>query len=241
MIRIAICDTDKEFVEKLIVLLREEALEKSIETRFSRFSSSNELMDALKDGLKLDVVFLETHIGDECGVILGKDIKSFDKKIELVYLSYTKKYVLDCFDMGAFNYILKPINDAERLLAQFERLLIKKYRDRGDYLAIKEQGAVLKLRVNSISYIETVGKLVRVHYEDKCIDVHERMGDLEKKLEKLFFIRCHTSYLVNAKYILQVNKVDLKLTDNTIIPVSRLRMKRVKETLDEFFENRDLV
>ncbi|WP_297636524.1 LytTR family DNA-binding domain-containing protein [uncultured Clostridium sp.] len=241
MIRIAICDTDKEFVEKLIVLLREEALKKNIETKFSKFSSSNELMEALKNGAKVDVVFLETHIGDECGVILGKDIKSFDKKIELVYLSYTKKYVLDCFDMGAFNYILKPINDDERLLTQFERLLIKKYQDRGDYLAIKEQGTLLKLRVDKISYMETVGKLVRVHYEDKFVDVHERMGDLEKKLENLFFIRCHTSYLINAKYILRVNKVDLKLIDDTSIPVSRLRMKKVKETLDEFFENRDLI
>lgn len=241
MIRIAICDIDKEFVEKLIVLLREQALKKNIETKFKRYSSSNELMEALKNGVELDVAFLETHIGDECGVILGKDIKSFDKKIELVYLSYTKKYVLDCFDMGAFNYILKPINDGKRLLAQFERLLIKKYQDRGDYLAIREQGAVLKLRVNKISYMETVGKLVRIHYEGKFIDVHERMGDLEKKLENLFFIRCHISYLVNVKYILRVSKGEIKLIEDTIIPVSRLRMKKVKETLDEFFKNRDLV
>lgn len=241
MIRIAICDTDKEFVENLIVLLREEALKKNIETRFSKFNSSNELMEALEKGLKLDVVFLETHIGDECGVILGKDIKSFDKKIELIYLSYTKKYVLDCFDMGAFNYILKPINDPERLLVQFERLLIKQYRDRGDYLVIKEQSTVLKLRVNKIEYIETVGKLVRIHYENRFADVHEKIGDLEKKLENLFFIRCHTSYLVNAKYILRINKGDLKLTNGAIIPVSRLRMKKVKEVLEESFENRDLI
>lgn len=241
MIKIAICDTDKTFVEKLIILLREEALKKNIETRFSKYNSSKELMDALKDGVKMDIVFLETHIENECGVILGKEIKSFNKKIELVYLSYTEKYVLDCFDMGAFNYILKPIDESDRLLVQFERLLIKKYRNRGDYLVIKEHGTVLKLRVDKISYIETVGKLVRVHYEDKFLDVHEKMGSLEERLEKLYFIRCHTSYLVNTKYILQIDKGDLKLIDDTIIPVSRLRLKKVKEILEEVCENRDLI
>ncbi|MGL4847853.1 MAG: LytR/AlgR family response regulator transcription factor, partial [Clostridium sp.] len=184
-----------------------------------------------------------THIEDEYGVILGKHIKAFDKKIDLIFLSYVTKYTLDCFDIGAFNYMLKPIEgkNKERLVAQFRRLLIKYYMNRGDFLTIKESTGGIRIPIARISYIETVGKLVRIHYDKTFVDVHERMGDLENRLGNLYFIRCHKSYLVNARYILKLEKTDLELNEGEIIPISRLRLKDVKHTLDEFFNNRDIV
>ncbi|MGL5415570.1 MAG: LytR/AlgR family response regulator transcription factor [Clostridium sp.] len=243
MIKVAICDTDKNFVNDLIVLIREEALKKNIECMISEFTNSKGLMSSLETGTRFDVVFLETHIGGECGVVLGKDIKGFDKKIDLIYLSYTRKYTLDCFDIGAFNYILKPLvgENKRRFSAQFERLLIKYYMNRGDFLNIKESTGSIRLPINKILYIETVGKLVRIHYNDEFVDVHERMIDLEERLSKQYFIRCHKSYLINAKHVRKMDKTDLELDDGTIVPISRLRVKEVKAILNEFFENRDLI
>ncbi|MGL5649608.1 MAG: LytR/AlgR family response regulator transcription factor [Clostridium sp.] len=243
MIKVAICDTDKEFVKDLIVLIRREALKKNIECLISEFMDSKGLMNSLETGLRFDVVFLETHIGEECGVALGKDIKSFDKKIDLIYFSYTRKYTLDCFDIGAFNYILKPLvgENKRRFLVQFERLLIRYYMNRGDFLNIKESKGGIRLPINKILYIETTGKLIRIHYDKNFVDVHERMIDLEERLSKQYFIRCHKSYLVNAKHIRRLDKTDIELDDGTIIPISRLRVKEVKSILKEFFENRDLI
>lgn len=72
---------------------------------------------ALKEikSLSPNLLFLDIEMN---GIELAKKIRQFNKKSHIVFVSYTEKYALQAFELGATDYILKPItlNRIKRLL-----------------------------------------------------------------------------------------------------------------------------
>ena len=83
--------------------------------------------EALKGIYKFspDVVFLEAEMPFINGIELSRKIESFNKNIQIVFVTAYKKYALDAFKVGAVSYILKPITEGD-LDATVNRLLKNK-------------------------------------------------------------------------------------------------------------------
>ncbi|MGL5415576.1 MAG: LytR/AlgR family response regulator transcription factor [Clostridium sp.] len=239
MIKIGIVDNDENVVTKIKKILEEKALEKDIHCMFSEFNNLKDINKLLQKKEHFDVIFLETEVSGENTIEFGEKIKKIDKNTEIIFLSDKMEYIFDCIDIGAFNFFLKPIDENARLSAQFERLLLEKFMDRVNFLAIKRNAGGVVVEISKILYIETMDKQLRVHYKDKFVDVNETMAVLEKRLSNSYFIRAHKSFLVNARHVRRVEKQDVHLDDGTIIPISRLRLKDFKTELRKYFKDKD--
>ena len=57
------------------------------------------------------------------------------------------------------------------------------------------------------------------------------MKILETKLEAFGFIRCHSGFIINVKYIKSIEKLLITLIDDTVIPISQQKRKAVMKMI----------
>ena len=97
MIRIAICDDDKAYCEKLKQRICETNL--FVNPQFHCFDNGVDLLKEYQKGTRYDFVFLDIDMPQVTGIELGKKINVKDQ------------YAIEAFDCHAFNYLLKDADD----------------------------------------------------------------------------------------------------------------------------------
>lgn len=106
MLQIAVCDDEKSMGDYLKQLIeRRLADEKGY--RVKVFSSGAEL---LKYGSDFDIFFLDIDLKDMSGIEMAKSLRRESEAV-IVFVTALKEYVFDAFDVQAFQYLLKPIDE----------------------------------------------------------------------------------------------------------------------------------
>jgi DNA-binding LytR/AlgR family response regulator len=111
-------------------------------------------------------------------------------------------------------------------------------------LLIKSENNAIELQLEAedLIYLKSDGNYVEVYFQQATIIqkkvIRNRLKTLEKNLPQQLFFRCHNSFIVNGKHILQVegNARNLNLHLKNIqhpLPVSRTKAK----DLSNFLEN----
>lgn len=74
------------------------------------FSASEDVIAAL-DGSPADIAFLDIELGDISGIELAKKIKAAYPFCNIVFCTGYKTHAIEAFDLGACDYLVKPINE----------------------------------------------------------------------------------------------------------------------------------
>lgn len=108
---------------------------------------------------------------------------------------------------------------------------ISKKRD--DFIILKTKGAINKISINKIAYIEVMRKDIIVHTsENEKYIVKNSMDNIEKSLKQYNFFRCHKSYLINIDY-LQIIQKNIATVNGDEVPISRRRINDLKDKLTD--------
>lgn len=108
-------------------------------------------------------------------------------------------------------------------------------------LFLKCQDGLITLQISDIIYIQTRNKLLILHTTSGDIQSNQRMGELEKRLSRKLFFRCHNSYIVNFDYVegIQNDNVLIKCKSQQIkaIPVSKYKKEEFMRALARYVGN----
>ena len=104
--RIAICDDEKNIRE----LIGNKVLKQYPEADIVFFQSGEELL--LSDN-HIDILFLDIQMSGRNGMETARELRKKDKNVILIFVTAVEEYVFQAFDVGAFNYIVKPIDDTK--------------------------------------------------------------------------------------------------------------------------------
>ena len=130
----------------------------------------------------------------------------------LVFITGIKDYVFDAFDLYAFQYLLKPI-DEDKFAEELQRAAgeAKKKKEK-KCLFIRTKN--LTLDQSDILYIESRAKKLEIHTAgaDKAIEIYAAMDELEGQLGEEFY-RCHRAYIVNMAHITEYDNESITLTN----------------------------
>lgn len=165
--------------------------------------------DALDDIRRLvpDLVFLDVEMPECDGFDVLEMLGSAPRPIVIFVTAYDK-YALAAFDAGALDYVLKPFDDERFGLALSrakQRVLAAVASPRSPRsIAIKSNGSVLFIRIESIDWIEAADYYSRLHVAGKTHLLRRSMADLERDLEGLHFCRIHRSTIVNLARVCEV-------------------------------------
>ena len=225
MIRIAICDDEANTRAYLSSLIRAQ----SCPCEIVEYASAG---DCLADTQELDLLFLDIELapsGDRLdGMALARTIReqATGPQPVIIFVTGYERYVFDAFDVGAFQYLLKPV-DKEKFAQVFARAVEQIMSNRenpqkGPVLTLQSANASKTVPLNSICYIESSNHKVELHLKDGEFACYAKIGDLEVELQDQFF-RIHKGYLVNLSYVAGYSKTEVTLTNGERLLLSKYK------------------
>ena len=192
MIEVAICDDDRRICEDLARRVQEQ----EPDCKVTCFTSGEEL---LVNAVGLDIVFLDIGMREENGLEVAEKLKEHPGLL-VIFVTAHSEHVFEAFDVGAFHYLLKPLEE-EKFRQVLERAVAEVRRRQGqEPLKVKSGNAYRFIPVQQIYYAESSGRKILLHTEAETVEFYGRMQELEERLGEGFF-RCHRGYLVHMKYI----------------------------------------
>lgn len=154
-----------------------------------------------------ELIFLDMHLPDG----LGYEIVS-EPEMENIYFIFTtafQDFALKAFDLGATDYLLKPIRP-KRLREAVKRVADQRKNDlnlasiatASDRIAVPMVDGMEFIECKDILYCEASGPYVEIFLAngEKRV-ISKNLGKFEEKLTPQGFIRIHDRFLINPKKI----------------------------------------
>ncbi len=206
---IAVVDDEKAIREHICGLVEEQQPESRIEA----YATGEEL---LTSGKRFDIVFLDIQMEGMNGIEAARSLREKNANLGvedtvLVFITGIKDYVFDAFDLYAFQYLLKPID--ERKFAEVLERAVREAAKKKERRVLFIKSRNLTLDQSEILYIESRAKKVEIHTTGaaQAIEIYAAMDELEGQLGENFY-RCHRAYIVNMDCITEYDSESITLT-----------------------------
>lgn len=213
--RIAVCDDEKNIRE----LIGNKVAKQYPEAEIIFFSSGEELLLSDKH---IDILFLDIQMSGRNGMEIARELRKKDKSVILIFVTAIEEYVFQAFDVGAFHYIVKPIDDVKfadvlyRALDEWSSHSKDVKEPEEKYVMINNGGVHTKVMIGDIVYAEVFNRKVVIHKLNDEIEYYGKMSDLEALAGDSFF-RPHRAYLVNFKYVEKYDATTIYLEKGTAL------------------------
>lgn len=218
MISIAVCDDNTIECLSISKKIHANLIETGIKHNIIEFFDGSELLDS---NCSFDFIFLDINMktdGLKTADLLRKRLKNFI----LIFITSYQEYVYEAFDVEAFDYILKPIDD-EKLSRTLQRAVKKIIQHHDDFIVIYKNRQAIKVNLIDVVYFEIRGRVITVHCKNNIIEYYEKIKILEQKILEHGFFRCHKSYLINLKYVKKFNKNEIIFDNGEKVLMSKRR------------------
>ena len=228
---IAICDDESRIREGISSILKEEFREAKI----SEFSSGKKLLDAVNHEYMPDIVLLDIAMEGMDGMETAKKLREFSDML-LIFVTGVKEQVFRAFDVGAFHYLLKPV-EKKKLLEVMKRAVaeVEKTGARKKYMLVKVAGGCRKVNIEDILYAESNGRKVILHMNREKLEFYDKMDELEQRLGEGFY-RCHRSYLVSLAEVRGYDSTSITLSNSEVIYLAKRKYSEFVQTYCRFLQ-----
>ncbi|HAX72191.1 MAG TPA: hypothetical protein DCY20_01565 [Firmicutes bacterium] len=229
MLRIAICDDESLYIQQLSTLIKHILSTQSQPVEIKTYVSGLNLMAFISENpTYFDLIFLDNLMPQVNGINVAKTIRLYNKTVPLIFVTTTKEYAFDSYQVKASHYLLKPVSEKELNLVLTDYLLNAKSKNDAT-LTVTLQHEIHTLTINQVYYFESKLRKITAHTLAENIVFYEKLSNLETQLPNHQFIRTHQSYLVNMTYIKSIKNGFLILSNLEEIPISKKYQTTVKE------------
>jgi len=232
-LNIAICDDDKNHREdlhsiiKCCDILREDAA-------IFEYPSGSALIEGHVEN-RHDIIFLDIQMDGMNGLETAHEIRSGDRDAIIIFLTGHEQHVMQSFRIEPFDYIVKPA-DEYRISDVLNRAL-RKYNDLHYIVDFKCGNDVHTLDVVDIVYIESYKrklKVVTANPDETDYEIHGKLDNYDKQLQKYGFLRCHHSFLINMRYIKVIENTQIKTKTGHSVHMSTRKKQICLQSFNTF-------
>lgn len=221
-------------------------LEKKIQKLFPKieilgaFQKPEEGLKALKEGL-CNLLFLDIEMPRMNGFELLSSLEKID--FQVIFVTAYSEYALDAIKKAAVDYVLKPTDDDDLIIAINKAVGIINELEKNDHNAklvkilsdnlnttnkviVPTSQGISFIPCNEVKHLEGYDGYTKIHLTDNTmITSSYNLGKFEKKLGDSFF-KCHKSHIVNLQQVRGIeNEGYLVLNDTYRVPISRSNKK----------------
>ena len=101
---IAVVDDEPVIRKQMVNFIRSQ----NPEYRAYTFANGEQLLAAAE---KFDIIFLDIRMEGRGGIETARELRRRRAETILIFLTGLKEYVFEAFDVSAFHYLLKPIEE----------------------------------------------------------------------------------------------------------------------------------
>lgn len=223
MIKVAICDDEKNIRSYLASLIREQKAECEI----TEYASADEY---LSSGMEYDLLFLDIELKGSAsgmdGMGMARQIRGMEqiKQPVIIFVTGYEKYVYDAFDVNAFQYLVKPVNEQKfaEVFSRAQDKILSEAEQKKKTLLIQYDGANKAIPIDNIYYMESQKHKMVLSTKDGKLEYYAKIGELEEELQG-HFCRIHKGYLVNLSYVEEYSRTEIILTSGDKLPLSKYK------------------
>lgn len=179
--------------------------------------------------LDYHIVFIDICLSTSfTGIDVAKKLRCNNFRQEIIFTTNFKEYILDGYDVHAFQYLLKPI-DTQKLfncLATIYRLYMPAYH------TVFFKGQIMKFEYRNIIYVSSSNHYVDLHMKDSSTpySYKAKFKDLINSFPTNF-MRCHRTLLVNMDYVTGIRGKELQLSAGSQLPISLTYLKNIQQAM----------
>ena len=234
MYRIAIVEDEKRQVQTLIHFLHQYEKENMVDFQLDFFSDGDEIVE--KYGCNYDLILMDIMMQFMDGMTAAEEIRKKDESVFIIFITNMVDYAIKGYQVGAFDYILKPIKYFQ-LEKSLTRALGKlKKEGNGSHINIKTASGTQKISLNELKYVTSYGHYLTFSTIKGEYVSYLRVKDVEDFLKEKDFFRVNKGTIVNFRYVDGVDNNCCIIGDNRI-NISRGRKKEFMEALTYYMYN----
>jgi len=241
ILTIGICDDDEICLERVIACIKGNRNLFQMEyfnVKILSYNSPDKIMRAFAD-VAFNLVILDIEMPDINGFHIAKVLQNKYPEIHLAFISNHDNYVFDAYDFEVLRFIRK--SHLEKDMAKTLRKFLEKIADTFVQLKLTGGYGVRNFWINDIFSFESFGHNLVVKTRKGDFEMYSSLTQVEKQLEKYFFVRIHRSYLVNPLHIEKIANTTVQMSNGLLYDIGKNKreqiLKRISE-YDNFLEGR---
>lgn len=215
--RIAICDDNPCDIEYVTSMVREWAGDIGVSVDIFSFGSAEEFLFEYDSDKAWDIMLLDIEMGGINGVSMAKRVRSFNKAVQIVFITGYTDYISEGYDVAALHYLVKPV-DPVKLKEVLDRAAVNLKKNERTITVSCSEGTI-KIPLYEIRYLEVIKNYVTIHAQSDYT-VRKTLSEFDGKLDDGFY-RIGRSFIVNLKCIRRVTRSEVYLSDGTALPLPR--------------------
>lgn len=227
-VRILVCDDDVSFAARLAHWLRENT-PREVVPDLCTCTDPGTLSEAELSAF--DILFLDIDMGRCSGIEVARRLRRVQARSLLIFVTNYVEYSPEGYEVGAFRFLLKS-RLGEKLPAYYAAAL-EVLRRREAVYTYALNGENCRVRLCDILYLESRGRMLCLHTTDPARTGCCFYGKMEEETLRLAdagFLRVHKSFLVNMAHIRHLNHAEVRLDDDTLLPVSQRKYPFIRTT-----------
>lgn len=237
---ICYCEDESAQAKAFAIKIDQWAKNKNIAVHTDLFESAEEYLFKAEQNT-YDVIFLDISMRGQNGMELARKIREKEKDVILVFVTSDASYVFDGYEVGAYRYLMKPV-DEKKLWEILDYARTQKEVEEENYILVKKDSQSVRINLKDIIYIEAQKHYVNLCMENKeSINIKTAFTELLQETQEKSdtILLTHRSYAVNIEKVVRIGRTECVLSDSSVIPVSRSFYKEVNEAFIKYHLGRE--
>lgn len=228
MLKIAVCDDNKEFLKNAVELIQKWSDLSEIPIKTYAFNNGDELIEKA-DYNGFDIIFLDIIMPLINGMDTAKELRQRNNTTKIIFLTSSPEFALESYEVRAKDYLLKPVT-FEKIKKVLDECSVE-FKKEPESIIVKTTFGYQKLYFHDIEYAEAQNKKVLFYLKTgKTVESTEPLYSFEDKLTNFNgFFKCHRSYLIYLPNIDHFSTTEITTKSGRNIPIARGYAKAFKE------------
>lgn len=199
------------------------------------FSSSCALLEHLETRGGFDLYLLDILMPQVEGLELARYIRARKEPAELLFLTSSREYALDAFDVAACGYLVKPIR-REKLESALLLAVQRLAKPENSALLLKTKEGLRKLPFRELVVVESFNhdRVCTLSSGARCVTSDTLASLMERLSHDPRFFSPHRAYIINLEHITALNADNVLLSNGQRVPVARSTLPALKQAYIEY-------
>ena len=237
VLKIAICDDEKEFRDAAERMLKLYMEDKGVSYQVDTFGVPSDLVDATEEGTIYDIYLLDIYMPGITGMSIATELRSRSVKSPVIFLTSSTDHALEAFGVDATHYLLKPYTK-DNFYVGMEKAMQSITSHKDDSIVLKVDNEYRSISISKILYCEAEDKYQRLYLENgERLLVRITGTELYKQLSEFeCFYRCGRAHIVNLNHISKVSQNGAVFKDGVQLSLPRTVLAGLRKAFFDYFD-----